>query len=578
MGTCVEKIACETCGGSDCLQTFMDTETDRYYGICFGGCGQKFYPDPYGKGGNPPEVTVKTPEEVLEEVRSIQKCAKFVGVDNKPDFRGINVKAFASWGLRLLVSEYDGITPYAVGFPYTNEGKLTGWKCVTLKKKAFFAVGNTRDADMFGWERANKIGGKRLYITEGEYDAIALDYALVMANKGSKYGKGKYPVVSLTSGGGSIVKNLNKLRKRITERFDEVVLVLDNDEVGKEAEKEAQKAWPDILVVNKPNGCKDANDAVKKGMLREMAQLAQWEAHKLPIQGVIRVADVMSLAMAPPEIGLSYPFEGLTDMTYGQRFGEAVCLGAGVGVGKTVTAHQFAAHNMNVHKQPCFMVLLEEQNPYTVKNICAKIDSIPYANPHCQFDGDRLMATAESLQDKLFMWESEGDQYLRFDMDEIIAAIRFNALEYGCKFVYLDNFTRLVDHLTARDANEFINKYASEIEGLATQLDIHIMCYSHLNASKEGVSHEQGAEVYASQFTGSRGIMRSFPMLMSFRRNKHADKSQGKDKNNSIVGVIKNRKFGNEGEIKTIYQPNTGQLVEYDWEGDLINEDIKKKR
>ena len=577
MGQCLEKIKCPDCDSTRSLQTFLDTEKGTYYGICFGQCGQEYKADPYQNGGDPPEVKIKTPEEIMEEVRAVQKCTKFQGLGGKPTYRGIDVRAFSSWGVRLLVSEFDGKTPYAIAFPYTNDGRLCGWKCRTIKKKDFFGLGTTRDVDMFGWERANKIGGKRLYITEGEFDAIALDYALVLTQRGTKYSKNKYPVVSLTSGGGSVAANLAKLRKRISKRFDEIVLVFDNDEVGQEAEKEAQKLWPDVLRADKPGNCKDANEAVEKGLTKELGTMVLFEAHKPPLQGVIRVSDVLARALEPPVFGLSYPFEALTEMTFGQRYGEAVCLGAGVGTGKTVTAHRFAAHNMTVHKQPCFLVLLEEQNHYTVKNIAANIDSIPYSNPRCQYDPERLIATAESLQSKLFMWESEGDQHLRFDMDEIISAIRFNALEYGCKFAYIDNFTRLVDHLDASAANEFINKYSSEIENLAAQLDIHIMTYSHLNAAKWGPSHEEGAEVFASQFTGSRGIMRSFPMLMSFRRNKHANPDEGKDKNNSIIGVIKNRKYGNEGEIRTIYQPNTGQLVEYDWEGDLMNEEKGKR-
>lgn len=577
MGVCVEKIACPDCGGSDCLQVFYDDEKDTHYSICFGACGLEAKGNPY-KDGEGPKVSPKTPEQIAEEVASIRKCAAFAGLEGKSKWRGIPVEFFKSWGVRVMVSTYDGITPYALAFGYTKGEDLVGWKAIPLKSKDMFSLGDTKGADMFGWQRANKIGGKRLYITEGEYDAIALDYCLVEASKNTKYAKKGYAVVSLTSGGGSIVTNLKNLRKRIKKRFDEVVLVLDNDDVGKKAEKEAQALWPNILRVDKPPGCKDANDAVKKGLAKEMAQLAMWEAHKPPIQGVIRVNDVLARAMEPPRMGLSYPFEQLTEMTFGQRWGEALALGAGVGIGKTVTAHKFAAHNMMVHREPCFMVLLEEQNHDTIRNVCAKIDSIPYNNPHVQYDQERLMATASALQDKLFMWESEGDQYLRFDMDEILEAVRFNRMEYGCRFAYIDNFTRLVDHLAPSEANEFINKYSSVIENMATQLDMHIMCYTHLNPPKWGPSHEEGAEVFASQFTGSRGIMRSFPMLLSFRRNKHADADQGRDRNNSLISVIKNRKYGGEGIIKTQYHPQTGQLVEYEWEGELMNEQNEKKR
>lgn len=580
MGLCVEKLPCPDCGGSDCLQSFYDDIKDSHYSICFGGCGMEAKGNPY-KEGEGPKVEPKTPAQIQEEIREIQKCATFKGLEGKPTWRGIPIEFFRSWGVRTVISEYDGLTPYALAFGYTNETKLVGWKCIPIKNKTnMFSVGDCKDADMFGWERAHKIGGKRVYITEGEYDAIALDYCLVDANKNTSYAKKGYPVISLTAGGGSMAKNLKKLRKRLKKRFDEIILVLDNDKVGLAAEKVAQSLLPDmILRVDKPAGCKDANDAVKKKLHREMAQFAMWEAHKIPIQGVIRVADVLERALAPPEIGLSYPYEELTALTYGQRFGEAVCLGAGVGVGKTVTAHQFSAHNMTHHREPCFMILLEEQNHHTLRNIASKIDSVPYNNPHATYSQERFIETCRSVNDKLFMWESEGDQHLRFDMDEILEAIRFNALEYGCRFAYLDNFTRLVDHLPPSEANEFINKYSSEIENLATQLDIHIMTYSHLNPVKDGGhSHEAGGMVYASQFTGSRGIMRSFPMLMSFRRNKHAKSEEGKEKNNSIISVIKNRKFGNEGETKTQYQPQTGQLVEYSWEGELENETDKKRK
>ncbi|MNY28280.1 hypothetical protein D3C86_1622430 [compost metagenome] len=141
-------------------------------------------------------------------------------------------------------------------------------------------------------------------------------------------------------------------------------------------------------------------------------------------------------------------------------------------------------------------------------------------------------------------------------------------MEYGVRFHVIDNITRLVDHLSSAEANEFINKWSSEIANLASELKIHIDMYSHLNTpkGKDSKDHESGGEVLASQFTGSRGIMRSFPVLMGFERNKHAD---GDRKSNSFISCIKNRKYGGEGKIKTQYQ-STGRLVSYDWDGDSL--------
>ena len=304
MGICVEKLPCPDCGSSDSLQSFYDDVKDTHYSICFGSCGLAPKGNPY-KSGEGPVLVKKTQAEIEEEIREIQAC-KIFNPKLKP-WRGLPGSCFHSWGVRLIVSEYDGKTPYAAGFPMSDDGDLVGWKAVTLQGKNFFSVGDTKDCDPFGMERAFKIGGKTLYMTEGEYDAIALDYCLVESQKDSEYGKKMYPVVSLTSGGGSITKNLKKIRKRLKSKFQELVLVLDNDEVGKLAEKAAREVWPEVKVVDKPRGCKDANDAVLNGLHMEMGQAARWEAHKLPIEGVVRVGSILARGLSKPEMGLSYP-------------------------------------------------------------------------------------------------------------------------------------------------------------------------------------------------------------------------------------------------------------------------------
>ena len=267
MATCIEKLPCKDCGSSDSVQTYLNVDSvlgiDWITSFCHGECWSN-KGDPYN--GIVPTVHVKSPEEIKEEIKDVQDCKIFAPRKN---YRGIPKEFYRSWGIRTLFSTYDGKKPYAIGFPYSDYGDLCGWKCRPFHKKDFYGVGRTSDTDMFGWERAQKLPGNVLWVTEGEFDAIALDYAMTLVGS-----REQYPVVSLGHGGGSLTKNFNYIADRI-KRYDYIVLVLDNDVVGLKAEEAAISMWPNLVhIVQKPFGCKDANDAVKNSKAIEMGTLA----------------------------------------------------------------------------------------------------------------------------------------------------------------------------------------------------------------------------------------------------------------------------------------------------------------
>jgi len=568
MGACVEKIthdSVECQSTSKSLQVFYDDAEDKFTGLCF-PCHAKGLPsyvfDPY-KGEKPPPPTIKTKEEIFEEIQEVRA----LGVPTF-DHRGIRKEYFRKSGVRLAYSEYDGVSPSTFNFPYSLNGELRGFKCIRIDKKVMWSIGETKGCDLFNWEVAKKKKSRRLYITEGEWDCPSLEQ-MMDDFSGEKY-KGTYAITSLPHGAGSAVTTLGRMRREIENLFDEVVLVFDDDKAGNHAVKEVQKLMPNILTMHYPTSSVDANEALQRGEGETFARFAQWKSAKPLIEGVVHVSTVLARSLEPPQMGLSYPWDGFTERTYGQRFGEATAWGAGVGVGKTLLAHEIAAHNIIQHKEKVFLVLLEEDNRDTLLNVSGKIDSIPYHKPEIATDHwERYCDTASSLDTNLLLWDSDGGRGYRFDIDEILQAIRYNTLENGVKFHVIDNMTRLVDHLSTTEANEFINKYSSEIESLTAELNIHIDVYSHLNPpkGKGEVDHEMGGEVRSSQFTGSRGIMRCFPILGGFERNKHAD---GDLKDNSYISLIKNRKYGGEGKVKTQYQEKTGRLIEYSWDGDSL--------
>lgn len=268
MATCIERKACKDCGSSDSIQTYLNVDDalgiEWYTSFCHGACWEH-KGDLYA-GTKGPTVYIKTEAELREEVATIRSCKIFAPI--RP-FRGIPASFYKRWGCRTLLSEFDGKTPYAIGFPMSDYGELTGWKCRPFNKKDFYGVGRSANVDPFGLPRALKLGGDTLWWTEGEFDAIALDYCMTLVGK-----RNAYPVVSLTHGGGSIAKNFEQVEDRVG-KFKYHALVLDDDEVGHLAEETARNMWGNkVIIIKKPKNCKDANEAVLKGSANTMGKLA----------------------------------------------------------------------------------------------------------------------------------------------------------------------------------------------------------------------------------------------------------------------------------------------------------------
>ena len=273
---CLEKISCPDCEiqPNTHLQTYNNIDPslgiEWFTSFCHGPCWEA-KGDPYGEKVAP-KKKFKTPEQLKEETDDVKSCKLFAPID---PYRGIPPKYYLSWGCRLLLSEFDGKTPHGIAFPYSDYGKLCGWKARAFKlnaagKKIMYAIGRTADADPFGLVRAMRHLKDTLWVTEGEFDSIALDYCMRLVKPSNGY-----PVVSLTAGGGSIEKNLEYIESRIKRKIKYLVLVLDDDEVGKLAEETARELWGTMVIcIKKPKGSKDANDAVKANQAVEMGKLA----------------------------------------------------------------------------------------------------------------------------------------------------------------------------------------------------------------------------------------------------------------------------------------------------------------
>ncbi|MGL6024731.1 MAG: hypothetical protein ACRC0F_08950, partial [Cetobacterium sp.] len=188
-------------------------------------------------------------------------------------------------------------------------------------------------------------------------------------------------------------------------------------------------------------------------------------------------------------------------------------------------------------------------------NIAGKSANVPFHRPDAEFDPDLLRNEILKYDGSLFLYKNFGQN----DWEDIERCIRFWVAEHGVKFIFLDNITALVSHLTATEINSEVAKIAVTLAGLCNELGITTFVFSHLNPPKGGAPHEEGGQVQEVQFTGSRGLMRYSQLIIGFERNKQGE---GDEKNLSQIRVLKDRNFGQTGIVPTTYDPGTGRLTE----------------
>ena len=495
-----------------------------------------------------------------EELRAVLEEANELPIKALTS-RGIRQDVAERYGVRVGLSSTDGHTVVSHFYPKKKDGLLSAYKIRSLDPKYFYAIGNGSGCDLFGKDQAERgdVFSGKLFLFEDELSAMSGYQVLVDGSK-STY---KPACVSLPDGAGSIASVISRERAFI-ESFAEIVICMDNDEAGDEAANIARKLYPHVKIARIAKGVgkdgkpiKDANDLLMNGRSLELNNLLRFKASKESPAASVSISDCIEEALKKPEWGIRTPWKGLDDMTFGLRLGEIIAVGAGVSVGKTLIAHELASHLTLTHKIKVGCFLLEEQVGDSVKNIAGKSANTPFHRPDLEFDPEILRQEAMKYDGQLYLYNNFGQN----EWADIKQCMRFWVVEQGVKFVFLDNITTLVAHLSPSETNTEISKIASELAGMCAELNFTCAIFSHLNAPTSGAPHEEGGQVKEVQFTGSRSLMRWCQLILGFERNKQAD---GDAKNYSLIRLLKDRKYGQSGIVHTKYIMSTGRLLERD--------------
>lgn len=556
MSQCVTKLP-HGCGSSDGLQVFADEE-GNLTGFCF-SCSTYVH-DPMGQGKTLDDIPEKqrlgkTEEEIEEEMAVIANCKAI----DLPE-RKLRSSILDYYGVKIGMSEQDGVTPMFHFYPYTKDGELVAYKVRHIETKNMWTVGNQRDVDLFGWQQAIATGAQRLIITEGELDAVALRRIFEIYTK-EQYRDLMPAVCSLPHGASAAGKDLAKLMPKIRKYFKKISFCFDGDKAGEQALEAACKVVPDATVVTLP--AKDANQCLIDGVGKAAFNAAQWKDDKVKNTRLVFGEDLHEEAREQAKFGeLTWPWEHIQKTTRGIRYGETIYIGAGVKMGKSELLNALGAHFIKRHGIEIFMAKPEEANKKTYKLLAGKMEGHIFHDPEVEFDYDAYDRAGQILKGKLAMvnlYQHLGWESLKADI--------YAAASWGAKAIFIDPITNLTNGMNSADANVKLQEYAQELSSMALDLNVVIFIFCHLKAPSQGNDHEHGGEVLSSQFAGSRAMMRSCNLMIGLEGDKSPVDGDGKErglhqKNMRDLVLLEDREFGQTGKFPIYWDFNTGLFNE----------------
>jgi len=556
LGVLIEHIPCTNCPSSDGLAVYEE-EDGTHNGYCW--VCKEYESNPYKDNHKEQErlTQVKSkmsPEEVKSEIERISDLPSLA-----IPHRSISKDATEKYGVKVEIDSSSGDVKYWY-YPTYTQGKHTGYKkkyrTEKGEKKKFLHIGSGKDKDFFG---ANVCGnnGKMLVITEGEDDALA---AWDMFKT-----KGKnYRVCSIPDGA-----NIEAVKSRIEwlERFDTIVLAIDQDEPGQKFVEDVKNLLTPGSVKVMSFSEKDANDMLMAGKTDEWYSSLNNSTIVRP-DGIISGADTWDKINNREVVeSLPYPdgWDTINKQTYGLRLGELDTWTSGSGMGKTQVLRELQYHILNTTDRGIGVIALEEPLEDSVEAMMSL-----YLNKRYHLPDVRDTVTEEEKYEAWLATSGTNrlhyyDHFGSVDDDSLVSKIKFMARGLGVKYIFLDHLSIVVSEFADQGGErERIDSIMTKLKKLTQELGIWIGLVVHLRKVGGGVSFEEGAIPCLDDLRGSGSIKQLSNSVYALSRNQQATSEE--ERNTSQLHVLKCRFTGRTGASDYLkFDDETGRMTKTDF-------------
>ena len=523
---------CEQCGSSDAKAVYDDGHT-----YCF-SC------ESHNNGSETGSLDEDQRSRKSFRGSGYEEGSFIKGAITNLPKRGLTIETCHRWNYQT--GQYGGRPCHIANF-MDNKGNVVAQK-LRLPNKNFLVVGDISSAGLYGSHLWNS--GKKLVITEGELDALSV----------SQINEHRWPVVSLPNGVSS-AKKVVATNLEYLNRFEEIIFMFDNDEVGQKAADECCGVLPVGKAKIAMLPLKDANEMLVSKRAAEVVQ-AIFNAKVYRPDGILDGKDLWDeVTKEIKSDGHPYPWEGLNGLTHGIRRGEIATFCAGSGTGKSQICKEIAL-DLVLRDEAVGYIALEENVRRTSLGVMGMYLNKPlHLDPSAATTEEKRKAFEHTVgSGKFFLYDHFGSM----DTSNLLNRIRFMVAGCGCHYIFLDHLSIVVSGLEGGDERRLIDNTMTKLRSLVEELKFSLILVSHLKRP-EGRAHEEGANTSLSQLRGSAGIAQLSDIVMGLERDQ-----QDEDNGNTMkVRVLKNRWSGQTGvACELYYSHDTGRLREEVWTDD----------
>ena len=466
--------------------------------------------------------------------------------------RGISEKTckFAGAGKSLISNK--------TVFSYKDyKGKEIAQK-VRGEDKQFYTTGHSSQLPLYLqwlWEPNANLG---LVVVEGETDALS-----ILEMQGCKW-----PVVSIPNGSASAKVALQRNIKWL-QGFKHITIAFDNDEAGQKAVEDCVGMFePGQVKVANWLHVKDANDALMSDKFngKEHIHNVLLRAQTYRPDKIVTVQDVKERILVKPEVGESWPWPSMTNLTRGVRMQELTVLMGPASVGKTTLSLECVHHMAFEHGMKCGIMSFEQSVEETYQALCGMQINKPLLDPATPWEPSEIEEPLDKLNNVVYTMDNMAPK----SFDDIKMWIRYFSIALGCKFLLIDNLSN-ISVTFDREPVRGIEKAMVAMFDLSRMLDTHVLLMCHVtDHNKQGLTFEEGKALRMSDARGSDAIGHHCTALFGAERNALADNPV--DRNLLTMRCLKMRKIGpSRGKTFNLtYQPATGRIVEQPLEFGII--------